>query len=299
MFTRYPLRLRFIEGEDGGGSDSAVDSAPIENDSAEPQAPSGGSNPAWADIESQVDPFTFSKLQPVLLKMDQAAQQRITQSNKQLEPYKQFIDNGVLPEQLQGAMSLAQQLNDNPVEVYQRLGAFLEENGRMPTAQEQANTDPVTGEIPNEEDDDPRFQKLEALQQQADQMQEYLAQQQYQQELHAATVELDNEVSTLKSAHAELTEDDVKEIIRQTAFVAQQNSNGKIPSLEETYTSWFTGFRNRILSTPRPGDSAPRLLPTNGGLPSGQSQQSLGQLSRSELQAFIANSLEQDNRSGR
>lgn len=262
----------------------------------EQQSSNNGSNPAWADIESQVDPFTFSKLRPVLSKMDQQAQQRVTQSNEQLKPYKEFIDQKVPVETLRSALALGQRLNDNPVEVYEQLGSFLRENGRMPTQQEQAAADPVTGEIPNaDEQEDPRFAALEAQQQQ---MQQYLAEQQYQQELHSANVALDSETNALKGAHPELSDADVQEIIGRAAFVAQQNNNGQIPSLEETY-GWFSGLRNRILSAPRPGDSAPRLLPTNGGLPSGQQQQSLGQMSSSDIQALIAGSLEQDRQAGR
>ena len=290
MFVRISPRLRFIiEGEEGGGAgeeqvDTSVDT------SSDTSATESKGNPAWESLRSQLDPISFSKIEPELRKMDQSASQRIQAQNEQFKPWKDFSTQGVTPDRVKQALSLAERLDSNPAEIHQYLGDFLAKEGRMPTPAEVKKADD-SGEIGDGPAEDPRIAEQG---EQLAQMQAFLAEQQYQQELHTATVELDGETSALKTAHPELSDADVNEIIRQAASIAQQNAQqgkNEIPSLEDVHTSWFSVLRNRILSTPRPGDSAPRLLPTSGGLPSSQQQKSLGQMSRQEMQDFVAQSL--------
>lgn len=291
MLIRLSPRLRFIDGDDvAGGLAEVVDTSESTTEvESTNEAPKG--NPAWESLRTQLDPISFSRIEPELRKMDQSAKQRIEAQNEQFKPWKDLSAQGVTPERVQQALSLSERLDANPAEIHQYLGDFLAKTGRMPTPTEVKAADDA-GEIGDDDsNEDPRIaQQGEQLAR----MQEFLEEQQYQQELHAATVELDNETSSLKAAHPELSDEDVTEIIRQAAFIAQTNAQqGKkeIPSLEEVHTSWFSAFRNRILSTPRPGDSAPRLLPTSGGLPSAAQQKSLGQMSRQEMQDFVAQSL--------
>ncbi len=274
--------------EDGAEEVQVDTSVETGSEATSEEAPKG--NPAWDSLRSQLDPISFSRIEPELRKMDQSASQRIQAQNEQFKPWKDLSAQGITPDRVQQALSLAERLDANPAEIHQYLGDFLAKTGRMPTPAEVKEADDA-GEIGDGPAEDPRIAEQG---EQLAQMQAFLADQQYQQELHAATVELDGETSALKTAHPELSDADVNEIIRQAASIAQQNAQqgkNEIPSLEDVHTSWFAVLRNRILSTPRPGDSAPRLLPTSGGLPSAASQKSLGQMSRQEMQDFVAQSL--------
>jgi hypothetical protein len=282
-FGRYPLRLRFLEGEGEAEVDSTLDS------NTEPTASTeAGVNPAWEGISSKLDPISFHAIQDDLKAMDAAAQKRIESQNAQYAPYKQFVDAGATPEDITAALNIAQQINSNPEAIYQALESFLTDNGRLPSKKELAqevkeNEAEAQGQQPVE---DPRIQQIEAQQQQ---IAEYFQQQQHAQAVAQADAELQQETTTLQTAHPELSREDLQEIIGRAAFVAQ--TTGQIPSLEEVYGGWFTGLRNRILTTPRPGDSAPRLLPSGGAIPSNIPQKSLGELSRQETQDLVSSIL--------
>jgi hypothetical protein len=288
MLTRLPIRLRFIEGEggDGGAGEAPVVDQSQPTTEQPTQQPSGdqGGNPAWNDIRSQLDPISFSKIEPHLRSMDQAAQQRITSVNQQYAPFKQFSDAGIPPERLAQAIQYADMLDKDPVKVHEMLGGFLKETGRMPTA---AEAEQAMEDQENDEDQEPQGDPR------VDQILGFLQQQARQQAEQVADAELAQEVSSLQTTHAELTQEDVKDIIGRAALAAQQaGPNGKIPSLEEVYQGYFLPMRNRILTAPRPGDSAPQLLPTSGGTPQSGQQKKLGELSRSETQDLIASLVE-------
>lgn len=283
-FHRIPY-LRFIEAPDGGegtgGSSDADTTSPTEGGDS-------SGNPAWAGLRSEVDDLTWSRVEPHLKKADQEAQRRITSTNEAYKPWKQFADQGVAPERVQAALSLAQQLDSSPEGVYQYLGEFLQQNGRLPSNAEVKAAD-AAGEIDGEEEEpqqlfDPRV----------DQIQDFIQQQANAQVMREAEDALDQETNALKEAHPELTEEDVQEIITRTAFAAQRNAAAgkrEIPSLEDGFKQ-FDALRTRILTAPRPGDSAPRLLPTSGGLPSAGPQKTYGQLSDQESQNMLASYLE-------
>jgi len=293
MLTRFKnLRLRFIEVEGdgaGGGSEPVVTDQQTTVEQGD-QSQSQG-NPAWDTLRTKLDPISFRAIQDDLKAMDSAAQARVTSVNEQYKPWKQFADAGLTPAQIQQSVTIAQQLNEKPEEIYEALGTFLERNGRLPNKQElkqevaEQQTDPDAAATPTL---DPRFETLEQ-QQQA--IMQFLQNQQKVEIDKAADAAIDSETKALRAAHAELTDDDEKEVIRRAVQIAQ--TTGKAPTLEEAYAD-FNALRTRILSTPRPGDSAPTLLPTSGGVPTGGNQKSLGQLTRDETQALMADLLEKN-----
>lgn len=286
MLTRFKnLNLRFVvegDSELGGGEpvvDSTVDVVSTEAESV------SGDNPAWGSLKEKLDPISYHSIQDELKAMDAAANQRITSVNKSYEPWKQLADSGTTPEQIQQALSISEKLNANPEEIYTALGTFLENNGRLPSKQE------LTQEIAEqseETEDDPRYS---ALEEQNQKIMQFLQDQQQQQAAQAADKAIDTEIEQLRAAHPELAPEDVKEVIRRAALDAQ--STGKAPTLEEAFVG-FNALRNRILSTPRPADSAPNLIPTSGGVPSSTAQRSLGSLSRLETQNLISDLLEKN-----
>lgn len=275
-------------GEEDAVVESTLDTSeePTPSTSTDESANTSGVNPAWEGIGSKLDPISFHSIQEDLKAMDAAANKRITSQNQQYAPYKQFMDAGNSPEDITAALNIASQINTNPEAIYQALESFLSENGRLPSKQELAVEVAEASVDEQQPVEDPRFAQLQAQQ---NQIAEYFQAQQYQQDSARADKELDVETSSLRSAHPELSDADLNNIIGQAAFVAQ--STGKIPSLSDVHDGWFTELRNRFLTAPRPGDSAPRLLPSSGAVPSNIPQKSLGELTRAETQDLVASIL--------
>jgi hypothetical protein len=272
-----------------------IDTAPEVSESSGPvgetteqQAPEEtGGNPAWDSLRSKLDPVSFHSIQEELKNFDKNAESRISSLNQQLKQYNELGS----PEQLQNYAAIAQRLDTEPEVIYNALGEFLKQNGRLPeTAQEmqdavdEEEATSETGEAPV----DPRLAQLEYQQQQ---MQEFLAQQEQMRIQQEADTVLEQEINELKSAHPEFSEDDVREVLMRAAF--QLQSSGKAAKLSDVAQEYVDKTVNRIRAVPRPGDSAPRLLPTSGGMPGGQQAKPLGQLSRDDVQNLIASSIQQ------
>jgi len=190
----------------------------------------------------------------------------------------------VTPEQIQQSLLIANKLNEDPVAIHEALGNFLRENGRLPNKQELQEQ--VDEDASDEEGDDPRLSQLEQQQQQ---MAQFLQQQQEQQQIAQASAELDQEVEAMKKAHPDFQAEDIQEVMQRAALKAQVT--GEVPPLE-AMAAEYIGLRNRILTTPRAADSAPRLLPTGGGVAQATAgQKSLGQLDKNETQNLVAQML--------
>lgn len=292
MLTRFRnLNLRFIEGDGGevtGGGDSALgDQSQVAPEQGAPTQQSQG-NPAWEPVRSALDPISFSKIEPHLKDMDKSAQSRIESLTKQYEPFQAHLKDRQ-PEFVGKAIAYAEALERDPAQVYQMLGDFLQQTGRFPTQKEaEQEFDAQDAEEQQEPVKDPRV----------DQIMEHLARIERQEASQRATSELQTAVSSLQEAHKDLTPEDTQEIIRRAAFVAQQNPGKDInfsKELESAYAD-FAELKNRILSTPRPGDSAPLLPPISGGTPAAphQQQKPWSQYSNQEIQNLIAGGLVQN-----
>lgn len=256
-----------------------------EIEAPEPEALKG--NPAWESIRTHLDPISFSRIEPELQKFDQNAQKRIESVNEQFKPWKPFIEQGVQPELVQAALTLQSSLDSNPVEIYQFLGDFLKQTGRMPTKQEVEDAE-ESGELGGEPTE--TNPEIEQLREQQEQMRQWIESQAAAEIEKQAEADLDAEIRTFTEAHQDLPREDVKEILARAAFELQQT--GKAPTLEEVHANWYVPLRTRFLSTPRQVDSAPRLLPTSGGVPSSKAP-SLGAMSREDVQSIIANGISQ------
>jgi hypothetical protein len=246
-----------------------------------PQASSGG-NPAWENIRSTLDPISFQLVEPHLKEFDKHAESRISSLNSQLKNYSQLGT----PDQLKTYATIAQRLDTEPEVIHAALGQFLRDNGRMPK-----NEAEVTKAVEDQEEDfDFKDPRVDALAQQQEQMRQFLEAQQSEQIARKAEQDLDAELGSLRQARPELSREDEQEILQRAAFLAMQ---GKDPNLEDVAADYFENVVNRIRSIPRPGDSAPRLLPTSGGVPSQAQGQSVGQMPSSAVQDIVANFLQQ------
>jgi len=262
-------------------------SGPVGETTEQAPAEDSGGNPAWDSLRSKLDPVSFHNIQEDLKNFDKNAESRISSLNQQLKQYNELGS----PEQLQNYAAIAQRLDTEPEVIYNALGEFLRQNGRLPETAQEMQDAVDEEEATNENDEAPVDPRLAQLEQQTQQMQEFLAQQEQMRIQQEADVALGQEIDELKAAHPDFTEDDVREVLMRAAF--QLQSNGKAAKLADVAQEYIDKTVNRIRAVPRPGDSAPRLLPTSGGMPGGQQAKPLGKLSRSDVQSLIASSIEQ------
>lgn len=255
-----------------------------------PEDSSAGFNPAWEPIKEKLGDAAFQLIQPELSKWDQGVNKRFETINAQYAPYKDLGS----AEELANYKQIVEQLDADPNAMYDALGKFLEETGRMPTQKEaQEIADEVEAEASNEAVD-PRIDELAKGQ---EQIREFLEQQQQFELQQKAEAELASEIEELESSRG-YSKDDMQEIISRAAFLSQQpdkNGNYQIVPLSVA-ADQFDALRERILTTPRPGDNAPKLLPTSGGTPQNLQNKSMGDLSRGETQDLIAAVLAQGSK---
>jgi len=261
-------------------------SGPVGETTEQQTSGDSGGNPAWDSLRSKLDPVSFHSIEEDLKSFDKNAESRISSLNQQLKQYNELGS----PEQLQNYAMIASRLDTEPEVIYNALGEFLKQNGRLPNT-EQELQDAVDEEEATNESESPVDPRLAQLEQQQQQMQEFLAQQEQMRIQQEADSALEQEINELKQAHPEFSEDDVREVLMRAAF--QLQSSGKTTKLSDVAQEYVDKTVNRIRAVPRPGDSAPRLLPTSGGMPGGQQAKPLGQLSRSDVQSLIASSIEQ------
>ena len=269
-------------------STEVVDSSgPVEETTEQQTSGDTGGNPAWDSLRSKLDPVSFHNIQDDLKNFDKNAESRISSLNQQLKQYNELGS----PEQLQNYAAIAQRLDTEPEVIYNALGEFLKQNGRLPETQQEMQDAVDEEEATSGNDEAPVDPRLAQLEQQTQQMQEFLSQQEQMRIQQEADVVLGQEIDELKQAHPDFTEDDVREVLMRAAF--QLQSSGKAAKLSDVAQEYVDKTVNRIRAVPRPGDSAPRLLPTSGGMPGGQQAKPLGKLSRNDIQSLIASSIEQ------
>lgn len=266
--------------------------------SAATETPAG--NPAWEPFRKELDPISFGRVEKHLKEWDTAANQRVTSVNEQYKWAKDLQDRQIAPERINLALQFADNLDQNPELVYEQLTNFLRENGRLPeTKQElaQATEEPEDSEY----GDDPRLKALQerqdALNQQQadfqDRQREQWEQTQQQELIKKFDTELATGLSNLEATRKDLSRPDIGEILTYAARQTESNraqGTDKVVTLTEA-TAWFDGLRNRFLTAPRPGDSAPDLIPTSGGNPGSAVGKSPSQMSSEEIQNYVASGL--------
>jgi len=258
-------------------------SGPVDTAETAPEVDASGGNPAWESLRTKLDPVSFHAIQDDLKNFDKNAESRISSLNQQLKQYSELGS----PEDLQNYASIAQRLDTEPETIYSALGEFLKQNGRMPETEKELQD--AVDEEESTEDEEVQDPRLAQLEQQQQQMQQFLEQQEQVRVQQEADSALEQEINSLKQANPEFSEEDVQEILMRAAF--QLQSTGKSTKLEDVAKNYVEKTVNRIRAVPRPGDSAPRLLPTSGGMPQQQENKPLGKMSRDDVQSLIAASI--------
>ena len=248
-------------------------------------------NPFWGEVEKLTGPNVYQLIKPHLDKADTEARQRVEAVNQSYAPWKAFADQGIQPQQVQQAIAVVKQLNESPEQVFESLRGFLEREGRMPSQAElkkevQEDTEQV----------DPYDQKLQELAQQQQAIAQFLQNQQLQAQRQQADREadtwLESELSKLKDPKYGFDEGDIQEIVRIAAFQAQQT--GQDPVSLDAAVAQYTALRDRIRTTPRPGQLAPRLPSGPGGGTPQQQAIDPSNLSKDQRRELVAQMLQQN-----
>lgn len=230
-----------------------------------------GINPAWNEALSQLPPEFHSKVIPTFQKWDQNHQQGVQKVHSQYEPYKEFVDNGVQPEQIRIAMGIAQLLEENPQAVYEALQAdFGQQQG--PKGNGNGQQDPSDqgfgeqGNLGSEFEGLPQefVQRFQQLEEQNNMMREFLTTQHETDQQKQEDAELDRiyEGITQKSeTFRELNKNGAAEPYMNSLFMAGYGPDQAV-EMFENFVDAVRSYNNR--------PKAPTILGAGGFMPERQ-----------------------------
>lgn len=256
-----------------------------------PPEDEGGGNPNWEALRSKLDPTTFKLIEDDLKAADDNARKRIESVNKAYEPFKKFADQQVTPETLEAGLNLFGQIQNQPEEVHKVLTDFLRENGRLPETP--AEVKQVVEEAQAEQDEDGQpAAPAPTSDPRLDRAMSYIEQQEQRELQDTADKHLEQEIAAVKEAHKDWSDKDIAQATRYTlAGLASDPSY----TLARGAKDWEDARRD-LLTTPRPGNSAPDLVSPSAGIPAGQqTTTSIGQQSKEEVIDLVADLLNKTN----
>lgn len=230
-----------------------VSTSPVENTQA------SSDNPAWGSWVSELPTEFQSRVKPHLQEWDKSYQEL----SQKYAPFKDYT-----PEKVTEYHNLYTSIEKDPVAFYSRLQEALR-NGNMLPAEAQAAVQAIETQQSNdpaEEEEDPRIKKLQdqldALQQPVQQQQQWLAEQANNRQIEEFGRQIDGDIQKLRATHGSFDE---LEVLRR----AEANLQMGRPFGVDVAFKEMQEYNQKILSQPRPGAGAPRVLNPNsaGGVP--------------------------------
>lgn len=251
--------------------------------------PTSGGNPAWGELLSVIPEELHSQVTPHLQKWDQGVQQRFQQVQSKYKPYEDFASNGVTPEAIQTALSLAQMLETNPQYLYEQIGqhfGFVNPESSQGTPTDQGQDNLYEGLSPE------LAQYLQARDAEMEQMRQAAA--------NMAQILLHQHQSTQEEAEDAEVEQMYQQIEQTDPIFAQLNQDGAaepyINSLlmaglspEEALQRFHQFVDTTLKVAGRPG--SPRILGPGNGMIPGQGidiKKATPQQARQAVAAMIA-----------
>lgn len=230
------------------------ESAPVDSSQGESTGTNEGGNPAWNEILGVLPDSLHSVVKPALEKWDNNYRTGLSKVQSQYEPYKEILDTGIEPQNLQYALALLDKIENDPRSIYD---ALAEHNGWAENSG-QGQSEEID---PNEYDpenlpDDPRLLRAEQL---AEAVAEYTMQQHQQQQEAEEDALLDQVISGLQEQHGIDPEDEVANKFIMGLMLAGATA-------EQAFEDYI-GMTQQIVTRPRANDGAPVVL-GGGGVPS-------------------------------
>lgn len=287
-----------FEGNDSFGVED--NSQPAETNEANPfQEDSGGDdsgfNPAWNPVLNEIPSEFHNKIAPHLSEWDQnyhaGLEKARNEVQSQFEPYKQFLDEGVDPEELMRARSIYQAIENDPQGVIEALqqAAGLDNSGQGYDDEEHYD--------PNDISNDPRYQELENKFNQFQEAFENKEQQEaFEAEQEQLVGEITNELEELGPQFQEAFgfDMDPEEVLRIAIQDAEENDTEiNIFGAAQKFGNLISKYRSEQPSEPQTGF---KVMSTSGGVPS--TQQDVSKLSDEESKNLFASMLAKAQQGG-
>lgn len=242
-------------------------------------------NPAWS---TQLDKFPDSVkhiAREAFSEWDKDVQTRFTGIQEKYKPYQAYVDQNIDPQKLESAWGLAQLLESDPTGFTQLLAQQL----GMTIQQAEEAVEDLQAEAGGEVDP-----TIAAMQQQITELTDFITgQQQQQQQSQLAQQQeqqIDQEFAALEGTHGKLQPEIKNQILKEMLRLSFE-SNQPV-TVQQAYDS-VESFARIVRQQPRPGQLAPRVMPSGGAVPVTKPEKSLGQLSPKETKQYVADLLTQ------
>lgn len=244
-----------ITGGQETGTEQQVSQTPVENQQ-QPQGGADGGNPSWNEILQVLPTSLHGQVRPALEKWDRGVQQRFEQVQQRYSPYSQFVEQGVSPEDIEIALGIAQQINNDPQAFYKTYSEYLgiTDKPQGQGQQQPENHDPEfdLGDFSQEPQEDPRLSQIEQQQQALAAM---FIQRQNEEIQRQADAELENTLTAMKQKYGEYDEEYVLGVVMA--------HGGDLRALEPAIQK----YQQMVGQTRQADPNVPQVLTPGGGLP--------------------------------
>jgi hypothetical protein len=161
-----------------------------------------GQNPAWNEFLQVVPQEYHEQVTPLLQKWDQGVNQRFEKVHSDYAPWKNYIDQGITPDQVNMALNVLNTLQENPEYVWKSLGDY-HKFGQEPV-ENQGGNGQGQGELENQGQlQDPRYDELS---QNFGKLAEFVLQKQQADMEAQEDYALDQELASLRSKYGDFDE---------------------------------------------------------------------------------------------
>lgn len=250
--------------------DSTTDNNPPVADTQTVPVPTQGNDAPYKQQLEQIPEGFRPLVEPVFQDWDRQVGKKLQEVHSRYEPYKQFLDAEVSPEQLRDSMDLYRMMLENPQRIYEALGQQLGLAQQAGGEQGQGADEEIDlGESPQIDiANDPHFQQLQR-------QQEIIVQQmqaaQQQREAQEGEVWLDERVKDITTSLEKkgITDPDWDYILTVAGSLIEHKKMDHDKALDAA-TEMFVSKIQGYMARPTANSTAPTVLPTHGGTPSNQ-----------------------------
>lgn len=237
----------------GLGGEAAADNGGQPVEQTQQQGDSEGGNPSWNEILQVLPTSLHGQVKPALEKWDRGVQQRFEQVQSQYSPYKSFVEQKVSPEDIEVALGIARQINENPQGFYDTYRGWLGIEDQQGQGQQPESNDPEfdLGDYSQEQQQQQEDPRLTQIQQQQEFINNMFMERQQQEMQAQADAELDSQLNSLKETYGEYD----MEYVLGLAMAG-------VP-LEDAVKK----FQERYGQNRQPDPNLPQVLSPGGGLP--------------------------------
>lgn len=236
-------------------------------------------NPAWAGYVEKFPTELMPLAKETFAEWDKNVQQKFQSIHEQYKPFKPFLDQKVDPGELDAAWKIAGILKQDPTGFAKLLA---EQVGLTFTEAQQ-----VTQELQNQQQDPDEAEEVDpalaGLQQQVQQLTQFIAQQQQQEQQAQIQAEVDadlnNQFAALEDKYGKLDQVIKNQVLREALRLSVETDQPV--TMEQAYSN-LEQFVSQVRQVPRPGQFAPQVLPKGGGMPLSPAPKNPGEMSSSE-----------------